>query len=337
MSRLRAEVGIAKNDDKSRVRTSANIVAAEHAPTSATMFADVHQIEVTISFKRGLPVITVPLPSRREKCRFTLRPVSHTVGDFLKEVRNEDKGIDRIGLHTTDGVRIASSSSIESLVQDDFQLVVNDVVYHVTPPTMDRLTHEELERLSDVRKLVYALFEALHVDEHQLGKERELHSQLEALKVELEPLEKKKLELAEQANRRTNLLSWLGLGLMASQFGVLARLTWWEYSWDIMEPVTYFVTYGTTMAAFAYYVLTKQEYILTDVKDREYLISFHKRAKKIGLDVHRYNELKDAIAKVERDLSRLRDPLFLHLPQLSGTKNEPSDEPTNKLTSKPAS
>ena len=46
--------------------------------------------------------------------------------------------------------------------------------------------------------------------------------------------------------------------MMGLQFGVLARLTWWEYSWDIMEPVTYFVTYGTTMAMFAYYVCTKQ-------------------------------------------------------------------------------
>lgn len=45
---------------------------------------------------------------------------------------------------------------------------------------------------------------------------------------------------------------------MSVQFGILARLTWWEYSWDIMEPVTYFVTYGTAMAAYAYYALTKQ-------------------------------------------------------------------------------
>lgn len=45
---------------------------------------------------------------------------------------------------------------------------------------------------------------------------------------------------------------------MGIQFGVLARLTWWEYSWDIMEPVTYFVTYGTTIAMYAYFVLTKQ-------------------------------------------------------------------------------
>lgn len=67
-----------------------------------------------------------------------------------------------------------------------------------------------------------------------------------------------KLELDLKAVRKTNILTWFGLGLMSVQFGVLARLTWWEYSWDIMEPVTYFVTYGTAMAAYAYFVLTKQ-------------------------------------------------------------------------------
>lgn len=60
------------------------------------------------------------------------------------------------------------------------------------------------------------------------------------------------------AVRRSNWLAWAGLGLMSVQFGILARLTWWEYSWDIMEPVTYFVTYGTAMAAYSYYVLTKE-------------------------------------------------------------------------------
>lgn len=48
------------------------------------------------------------------------------------------------------------------------------------------------------------------------------------------------------------------LGYMALQFGFLARLTWWEYSWDIMEPVTYFVTYMTSMVCYGYFVLTRQ-------------------------------------------------------------------------------
>lgn len=65
-------------------------------------------------------------------------------------------------------------------------------------------------------------------------------------------------EIELVAQRRSNWLAWAGLGLMSVQFGILARLTWWEYSWDIMEPVTYFVTYGTAMACYAYYVLTKE-------------------------------------------------------------------------------
>ena len=61
-----------------------------------------------------------------------------------------------------------------------------------------------------------------------------------------------------KAEKRTNHLTWLGLGLMGLQFGLLARLTWWEYSWDIMEPVTYFVGYGSAIAMCGYYILTKQ-------------------------------------------------------------------------------
>jgi hypothetical protein len=67
-----------------------------------------------------------------------------------------------------------------------------------------------------------------------------------------------KNELAGKAKKRTSTGAWVGLALMGVQFGFLARLTWWEYSWDIMEPVTYFITYGTTIAMYAYFVLTKR-------------------------------------------------------------------------------
>ena len=43
----------------------------------------------------------------------------------------------------------------------------------------------------------------------------------------------KRFELDIKAGRKANMLSWVGLGLMSVQFGVLARLTWFEYSWDV--------------------------------------------------------------------------------------------------------
>lgn len=74
------------------------------------------------------------------------------------------------------------------------------------------------------------------MEEYQVQQEQKLVRELEAMKDELAPLEDCRKILAEQAERRTTNLTWLGLGLMSVQFGILARLTWWEYSWDIMEP-----------------------------------------------------------------------------------------------------
>lgn len=65
-------------------------------------------------------------------------------------------------------------------------------------------------------------------------------------------------EIQNAAYKRANFFIWTFLVMMSVQFGALARLTWWEYSWDIMEPVTYFVTYGTTMMWFIYYLVTRQ-------------------------------------------------------------------------------
>lgn len=270
--------------------------------------------DVTVVYQSGLPVISVRLPSRRERCQFTLKPLSDTVGVFLQQLQAEDRGIDRVAIYSEDGARIASSTGIDILLMDSFKLVINDTTHLVQPPRRDLLPHEEADRLNDVKLLVQQLYSTLRIEEHQLTKERELIGRLEDLNSQLQPLEKVKEELSKKAERRTTWVLWGGMAYMATQFGILARLTWWEYSWDIMEPVTYFITYGTAMAMYAYFVLTRQEYIYPDARDRQYLLFFHKGAKRTRFDIEKYNKLKDAIAEAELDLKRLRDPLQLHLP-----------------------
>lgn len=53
---------------------------------------------------------------------------------------------------------------------------------------------------------------------------------------------------------------------------------------------------------------------MPDVRDREYLLQFHKKAKKVGMNVAEYNRLQNSITQVEIDLKRLRDPLRVHHP-----------------------
>ncbi|KAF3429044.1 hypothetical protein E2986_04787 [Frieseomelitta varia] len=214
--------------------------------------------DVVVSYHRGLPRITVPLPSRKEQCVFTLKPITHTVGDLIQMLKKEDRGIDRATVTTTDGIRIGSNNTIESLMENDFRLVINDMEYLVTPPLHHKHTMENLESLSDVRMIIGQLYETLQVREHYATMEKQVLAELEAVRLELEPLEQKLRELDATAERKANMFIWVCLVLMSIQFSGLARLTWWEYSWDIMEPVTYFVNYGTTMALFVYFVLTRQ-------------------------------------------------------------------------------
>lgn len=58
-----------------------------------------------------------------------------------------------------------------------------------------------------------------------------------------------------------------------------------------------------------------QEFLYTDARDRQFLMFFHKLSKRKTLDVKRYNDIKNSIAKIEEDLKVLRSPLFLHLPE----------------------
>ncbi|KAF7263616.1 hypothetical protein GWI33_001601, partial [Rhynchophorus ferrugineus] len=145
--------------------------------------------ELNVEYHKGLPKITVPLPSRKERCSFVLKPISNTVGDFLDMLKREDKGIDRVVCKSQDGTRIASSNTIETLLDEDFKLIINDNSYNVSTPKDERLSTEEVQNLADIKTIVNRLYQALHVDEHQVSKEKELLAQLETLKLEVQPLE----------------------------------------------------------------------------------------------------------------------------------------------------
>ncbi|KAM6075892.1 calcium uniporter regulatory subunit MCUb, mitochondrial isoform 3-T3 [Chlamydotis macqueenii] len=213
-----------------------------------------------------------------------------------------------------DGSKVSDATLMEILLMNDFKLVINNTAYSVSPPVKDKLSSEHATEMEDIKSLVHRLFVALHLEDHQIRKERELLRKLDHLKEELLPLEQMKARITHSADAKTSRLLWVGLALMSTQGGALAWLTWWVYSWDIMEPVTYFITYGSAMAFYAYFVLTKQDYVYPDAKDRQLLHYFYRKSKTQHFNVERYNKLKDDLAEAEESLRRLRQPLHLRLP-----------------------
>ncbi|XP_059903551.1 calcium uniporter protein, mitochondrial [Gadus macrocephalus] len=272
--------------------------------------------DASLKYRYGRLVLEVPLPSRKEKCLFFLKPMLMSVGDLIADLQKEDHGIQTASVFSKDGARVANTTLLDALLDKDFQLVINDVSYHVQTPALGANggRREHAMEMGDVKHVVHLLHTALHLPDHHVLQERHLLERLDSLKQQLSPLETVKAELALKAESQSSRALWGGMALLSVQGGALAWLTWWVYSWDVMEPVTYFITYGTSLGIFAYCVLANQDYIYPAAKDRQFLNYFYKGAKKRSFNVEQYNSLRDELTQVQEDLKRLQSSTQLQLP-----------------------
>ncbi|XP_043726828.1 calcium uniporter regulatory subunit MCUb, mitochondrial [Cervus elaphus] len=269
--------------------------------------------EITINYKHGLPLITLTLPSRKERCQFVVKPMLSTVGSFLQDLQNEDKGIRTAAIFRADGTEIAASTLMEILLMNDFKLVIDKITYDVQCPKKEKLSGEQASEMENMKSLVYRLFTALHLEEFQKKREHHLLEKIDHLKGQLQPLEQMKARIEARSEAKISGLLWAGLAMLSIQGGALAWLTWWVYSWDIMEPVTYFITFANSTVFFAYFIVTRQDYTYSAVKSRQFLHFFHKRSKQQHFDVVQYNKLKDDLAKATEALRHVRRSLYLRM------------------------
>lgn len=125
-----------------------------------------------IYVKNGLPMIDIPLPSRRENCQFVLRPMSDTVGSLSEALVNEDSGIEVVTFYTSgqplpfiiqfdfkfypDGSRISKSTHVQHLLTFPmFYLRINDAYYEFgLDASFNVLSSDKLATLSEFQSKV---------------------------------------------------------------------------------------------------------------------------------------------------------------------------------------
>ncbi|CAG2101330.1 unnamed protein product [Medioppia subpectinata] len=142
------------------------------------------------------------------------------------------------------------------------------------------------------------------LEDHELSF---LEHQKNSMKLVFNPLLKEYQSMISLARTDANRkFKWGGLFLLSAQLGFVARLTWFEYSWDIMEPITWMLTYAMMVGTFAYYIVTSQEYLVPSVERRLTINKFWKLAQKQNFDVTQFRALRQQIKQLDEKILRLK-------------------------------
>ncbi|XP_076909694.1 calcium uniporter protein 2, mitochondrial-like [Bidens hawaiensis] len=110
---------------------------------------------------------------------------------------------------------------------------------------------------------------------------------------ELRVLQAKQQEIDALAHKQVRCIMWTGLGFSLAQISLSFRLTYWEFSWDVMEPVVFFTTTSGLIIGYAYFLFTSREPTYQDFMKRLFLSRKRILIKKHNFDIERLKELQN--------------------------------------------
>ncbi|XP_039069751.1 calcium uniporter protein 2, mitochondrial-like [Hibiscus syriacus] len=109
---------------------------------------------------------------------------------------------------------------------------------------------------------------------------------------ELVELERKKAVIDAKADSLVRRELWLGLAYLVVQTTGFMRLTFWELTWDVMEPICFYVTSMYFMAGYAFFLRTSKEPSFEGFYHSRLNAKQKKLINADNFDIRRYNELR---------------------------------------------
>lgn len=104
-------------------------------------------------------------------------------------------------------------------------------------------------------------------------------------------MERQKEMIDDKARAQVRAELYCGLGFLTIQTLGFMRLTFWELSWDVMEPICFFVTSLHFAFAYLFFIRTSTEPTFQGYFHRRFKAKQERLMKTHNFDIHRYNEL----------------------------------------------
>ncbi|KAF9011712.1 hypothetical protein BDQ17DRAFT_1272035 [Cyathus striatus] len=128
------------------------------------------------------------------------------------------------------------------------------------------------------------------------GVERKLHA-MEGLKKECE----------QEAHRGAKRMALGGFGMLVVYWGAVARLTFWDFGWDVMEPITYLSGLSTVVLGYLWFLYRGREVSYSSVLHSS--ISARREAlyKARGLDIELWMDLVSERRHLRKEIRRIAE------------------------------
>ncbi|PIA57619.1 hypothetical protein AQUCO_00600383v1 [Aquilegia coerulea] len=118
---------------------------------------------------------------------------------------------------------------------------------------------------------------------------------------ELEKMEKEKMEIDKQAVALVRKELWAGLGFMVIQTAGLMRLTFWELSWDVMEPICFYITSIYFMLGYSFFLRTSKDPSFEGIFESRFAAKQKRLMKKKNFDLEKFIALRKACYPVSSE------------------------------------
>ncbi|XP_073039020.1 calcium uniporter protein 2, mitochondrial-like [Primulina eburnea] len=111
---------------------------------------------------------------------------------------------------------------------------------------------------------------------------------------ELQEMEKRKSAINKKAEQLVRRELCCGLACLVIQTAALMRLTFWELTWDVMEPICFYGTSIYFIGRYGFFLRTSREPSFQGFFESRFITKQRQLMKLQNFDVGRYNELKKA-------------------------------------------
>nr|CCA18762.1 transmembrane protein putative [Albugo laibachii Nc14]CCA25202.1 transmembrane protein putative [Albugo laibachii Nc14] len=186
------------------------------------------------------------------------------------------------------------------------------VLYYGTPSVEDSSGHSIFLQPKIVMDAYYKSVGLTPVSTQQFHQKREeILQQIAILEPQQATCAQLYLQLKNSAKRYSSCFSYLITGTLVSGFGLYFWLSFFHFSWDIMEPVTYFTGFGVSIIGYTWWSITNQEYEYANVYDYIYRRKLDKLIQRAKFNLPQFQDttekvrfLKDRVDEMDAVLAK---------------------------------